>query len=74
MTKEQDLRKLTDIEVYNATIIPNRPNGVMQVGKQYIPLNRAVQRLGGIKKLQQLMNRHFNSGGLSKLAGSNPKL
>lgn len=72
MGKELDLRKLTDVEVYNATILPNRPHGVFQTGKQYIPLNRAVQRLGGVKKLHQLINRNFNHGGTSKMFGANP--
>jgi hypothetical protein len=73
MSKEKDLRKLTDIQVLNATILPNRPHGVFQYGEQYISLNRAAQRLGGIKKLQQLLNRYFNKGGVSSMFGSRAK-
>lgn len=73
MANITDLRKLKDIEVLNRTILHKRPHGVLQVGVKDIPLNMAVQRLGGMKKLQQLANRYFNRGGASSMFGANER-
>jgi len=77
----RDLRKLTESEVANRTIIPFYRNGVLRVGLEDIPLNRAFQRFGHGGGSQapnigsQFENRFMNSGGVSdKLFGKRAKI
>ena len=60
-----------DLDTLRRAIVPFRRFGVLRVtGSMDLALNRAYQRFGHAKTMQQFVNRELNNSGTSRLYGA----